>query len=200
MSDRLGILDRLLAYMDRPWRAVVIVVSIVILGIGYACWEKRAEIAEAILTREVHPRLLTGQFKPLGLKLLKDADADAVMLIQGNLNTNIARDIDGYDRDLKPWVAMTGNRPVFAPESKLDMVIRMLAAEVVCYDVNDGGPEIQAEERAGMKRACVVVVPPISATQLVGALWLGWRSALAPDNENHVQYLMHQTAAQLANW
>lgn len=199
MSDRLGIVDRVLSFIDRPWKAIVILVFVVVLGVGYAFWEKRAEFADAILRYEVHPQLLPTRFKVLGLKLMKATDADAVMLVSGNLNTNTARDIDGYDREERPWVALTGLRPVIYPETSVEIIIRLLANEVVCYDVTDGGGEVRAEERAGFKRACVVVIPPLP-NQLVGALWLGWKKVLEPDHENHVQYLMHQTATELATW
>lgn len=200
VSDRLGILDRLLAFMDRPWKAVTVLVFVVVLGIGYALWEKRAEIASAVLTREVRPRLLRDKFRPVALQLLKDTNADAVMLIEGNLNSNTARDIEGYDRDQQPWIALTGIRPIFGSESSVDIVIRFLRNEAVCYEVRDGGPEMLAEERLGIQRACLTAIPPIPDL-LVGAIWLGWRkNPLEGDEEVRAQVLLHRAAGQLATW
>lgn len=200
MSDRLGILDRVLAYMDRPWRAIVILIFVVVLGVGYALWEKRAEIAEMILTKEVRPILLRGRFKPIALQLLKDTSADTVMLIEGNLNNNEARNIEGYDRDGRPWLALTGKRPIFGTESSVEIVIRFLNNETVCYEVRDGGPEMLAEERLGIQRACLAAIPPLP-NLLVGAVWLGWRkNPLEGDEEVHAQVALHEAARQLASW
>lgn len=199
MSDRLGILDRLLTFMDRPWKAVAILIFVVVLGVGYALWEKRAEIAEAILTRDVHPQLRIARFRDVGLKLLRDTSADAVMLVQGNMNDNTARNLEGYDREERPWIALTGNRSIFSSEASVDLIVRFLSNETVCYDVLDGGPEVRAEERLGIRRACMAAIPPLP-NLLVGGLWLGWKQSPSIDDEVRAQYLMHTAAGDLATW
>ncbi len=51
MSDRLGILDRVLAWIgDKPWKAFAIVVAVLILGAGWVLYEKRDTLLEAWLT------------------------------------------------------------------------------------------------------------------------------------------------------
>lgn len=199
MSDRLGILDRLLAFMDRPWKAVTVLVFVIVLGIGYAVWEKRAEIAEAILTRTVTPRLQPERFQAVALELLRETDADAVMLIGGDLNKNSATNISGYDREGRPWLSMTGARPILFNDFPVAWLIRFLAGQVICLDLSDGGDEMQAEMRLGIRRTCLAPIPPYENI-LVGGLWAGWKVPLGYDAEAHAQFVLHQAATKLATW
>lgn len=199
MSDRLGILDRLLAFMDRPWKAVVIVVLIIIGGVGYALWEKRAEIAEIILTRTVLPRLEPQKFQAAAAELLRQTDADAVMLIQGDLNKNMAINIAGYDREGRPWLSMTGSRPILFQDFPVSFLIRFLAGQTLCLDISDGGDEMRAEERLGIRRSCLTPIPPIENV-LVGGLWAGWKVPPSHEAEAHAQVVLYQAAAKLATW
>lgn len=199
MSDRLGILDRLLAFMDRPWKAVTILVFVVVLGAGYALWEKRAEIAELILTRTVLPRLEPERFQAVAMQLLRDTDADAIMLVQGDLNKNVAMNIAGIDREGRPWLSMTGARPILFADFPVSFLIRFLAGQTLCLDISDGGDEMRAEERLGIRRSCLTPIPPIENV-LVGGLWAGWKVPPSHEAEAHAQVVMYQAAAKLATW
>lgn len=199
MSDRLGIIDRVLAFMDRPWRAIVVIILVIILGIGWALWDYRAQIAEAILTRTVLPRLEIARFDTIGLALLKTTGADAVMLISGDLNKNVATNLKGFDKDGQPWLAMTGARPILFNDYPVSWLIRFLSGQVICSNIIDGGEEMRAEERLGMKRSCVAPIPPFENV-LVGGLWVGWKEPPTADAEARAQYLMHDAAEKLATW
>lgn len=199
MSDRLGILDRLLSFMDRPWKAAVILVFVVVLGVGYAAWEKRAEIAETILHKTVLPRLEPARFQAVAMDLLRETDADAVMLISGDLNKNTAMNIAGFDREGRPWLSMTGARPILFVDFPVAFLIRFLAGQTLCLDINDGGDEMRAEERLGIRRSCLTPIPPIENV-LVGGLWAGWKVPPSHESEAHAQVVMYQAAAKLASW
>lgn len=199
MSDKLGILDRLLSFMDRPWKAAVVLIFVVVLGTGYALWERRAEIAEAILTRTVSPRLEPQRFKAVALDLLRETDADAVMLIGGDLNKNSATNIAGYDREGRPWLSTTGARPILFNDFPVVWLIRFLAGQVICLDLSDGGDEMEAELRLGIRRTCLAPIPPFENV-LVGGLWAGWKVPPGYQAEAHAQVVMHQAATRLATW
>lgn len=199
MSDRLGVLDRVLSFMDRPWKAVAILIFIVVLGAGYAFWEQRAQIAEAILTRTVLPRLEIARFDTVGPALLKQTGADVAMLIQGDLNKNVAMNIKGFDRNGHPWLSMTGARPILFNDLSVSILIRFLAGQTICLDVKDGGEEMAAEERLGIRRSCLAPIPPFENV-LVGGVWIGWKEPPSPEIEARAQVYLHDAGEKLATW
>ena len=80
-SQRLLILDRLLAFMSAPWKAVVIVVLTIICGAGYLIYLERGTIADAILHRAHDTAELdSAAFLRDSDKLLRDTRADYALL------------------------------------------------------------------------------------------------------------------------
>ena len=45
-----GVVDRFIKFVDRPWKAVTVIVLVVICGVGWFVYEKRDELFEAWLT------------------------------------------------------------------------------------------------------------------------------------------------------
>ena len=45
-----GIIDRVLKFIDKPWKAATIVILFIVIGGGWIVYEKRDELFEAWLT------------------------------------------------------------------------------------------------------------------------------------------------------
>jgi hypothetical protein len=43
-----NLLTAILGYMDRPWKAVVVILALILAGLGYAAWSERAAILAAL--------------------------------------------------------------------------------------------------------------------------------------------------------
>ena len=194
-------LDRLLAFMTSPWKALTVVALVVILGAGYLIYLERGSIADAILHRAgERAELDSPAFLRTADKLLRDTRADYALLIELHLDDNLMIDRVGIDADGNRWIPSSGAQQALVPESSMPLVVKLLANEVVCEDVSRGlNDDFKAMAAKGYIRVCIVTVPPILGVT-VGALALAWFQALLPNAEAKAKLTMQQTAMKLATW
>jgi hypothetical protein len=198
----LSAVDRLLGFVDRPWKLVAVVVLVVTGIAGVIGWEERAAIAEAVLHGLVKPRLETGRFTSIfANRLMTETSADLAVLASISLHDNLIRDIDGYRRGEAGWRPPVNPRPLFYAVRDPLLLVGLMEGKPICRDIGaDGGA---SEERMlaelGMRRRCYVAVPPV-LDALVGGLMLAWKVPLDPEVERGAQSVMYQAAAELATW
>jgi hypothetical protein len=195
-----GVLDRVLGYVNSPFRLVAIVVLTILGIVAYTVWEKRAEIAEAVLHHTITPRLEPGEFAKLAPVLMNETRADVVVLIQIELYNNVGRTIAGIARDDPGWKPSPAPRPVLIDGGPA-RVVRLIEGGVECYDITADNPHPTAREAAalGITRACAIGVPPV-VDVLVGGLFLGWKTALSEPEEAGIKRAMYRVALKLATW
>lgn len=198
-------LDRLLAFIDRPWKAVAVALLILVGLIGFTAYEQRAQIADAILRREVKPTLEPKRFTEDVPRLLRETRGDVAMLIEIKLANNSARDVEGLDSNGKPWLPLPGPRLVldtdFEAPTSASAFAQFIMNNPVCFEVRKDSPsaERQAEAALGVRRACIVAVPPILGV-LIGALYVGWYQPPAPALERNATVAMTDAAMRFATW
>jgi hypothetical protein len=195
------VFERLLTYADKPWKAVVILIAIVICGLGWIVWTERARIADAVLTdAHQHATLNDVAFANDAQRLLRDTRGDMVLLVEIELFDNVMLDRIGIDTDGNRWVPSTGPQPALLPTSSMPFLVKFLANEVVCSDtaeaVNDDARALAAK---GYQRICIVAVPPILGVG-VGGLVVAWKQALLPAGELRAGYAMKAAAMTFATW
>jgi hypothetical protein len=197
----LGILDRVLAFMDKPWKAIAILLFVVVGGIGWFLYEQRARIADMVLHEPImKPQLSVATFARGYEKLLRETKGDLAVLIEINLNDNVAFDRIGYTASGTPWVPVEGPQPALHPQTSMDKVIRFLRNDVVCVDTQNGpSADMQALFAANYLRACMVAVPPILGTS-VGGLVVAWKTPLPPPVEQRAGLAMTAAAMSFATW
>jgi hypothetical protein len=197
----LNTVDRVLKFVDRPWKIAAVLVLTFGAVIGWTLWEKRAEIAEQVLSRYVKPRLEADRFTPkFAAELLGATRADVVILVRAHWHENFMQDIEGYRRDDPAWKPSGNPRPIFYAERDPQLLIGLIEGKPICRDVNPSdGEEERALAALGMKRRCYVAVPPLLSA-LLGGLMVAWRVPLAPEAEGGAQRLLYQAAAKLATW
>jgi hypothetical protein len=84
--------DRVLGWVDRPWKILAAVVLGIVAIATAIAWEERAEIAEAVLRGWVKPRLDAGRFTALYAdRLMTETGADIAVLATINLHDNLIR-------------------------------------------------------------------------------------------------------------
>jgi hypothetical protein len=195
------VFERLLTYADRPWKAVVILVLVIICGIGYLVWTERARIADAVLTSaNDRARLDELVFLNDGPRLLRDTRADFAMLVEVDVNDNLMTDRLGVDTDGNRWVPSTGPQQMLQPNSSMPILVKFLANEVFCVDtsglINEDARVLAAK---GFTRVCLVSVPPILGVG-VGGLIVAWRQTPLPAAELRAGYAMRAAALKYATW
>jgi len=175
VSDpRAGYLSTLLAYIDRPWKAVVVVVLVLVAGFAWVAYEKRDVLIENWMTPSA-PELKTALIPDaLGI-LTTETSADLVQIWSIDLPTNVqqfyaARRHDGE----RPVIPTPRRLPVITSVSSVKALVDVLAGHPICVDLDVmGTPLAERLAQRGMKRGCAVPIPP-NAEALVGIIYLAW--------------------------
>lgn len=196
----LGLVDRVLTYVDKPWKIASIAALAVIAIISVTCWEKRAEIAEAVLHATVVPRLEPSRFKAVMTPVMNETGADMALLLQIQLSNNVARIVAGRRRGDPNWVPPSGPRPIFGAANP-DVIVHLLEGAADCGDVTADSPSQTGRDIAalGITRSCLIAVPPV-VDVLVGALGIGWHKPPSPQAEAGAKAVLRRAAGKLATW
>jgi hypothetical protein len=196
----LGTVERLLSWIDRPWKIAAAVVLAITAIVGVTLWEKRAEIAETVLESWVSPRLHPGQFPKLAARLLEGTGADLAVLAEVSMRANLLKNIDGIRRANPGWQPAQNPRPFYGVIRDPVRLVALLEGRPVCHDIDpQNGEEELAEAALGIRRRCYIAVPPV-LDALVGILAIGWREPPSAEQEAGAVSLLYQAATQLASW
>lgn len=198
-----GVLGQVLSFMDRPWKAAVLIGMMVLGGISYVIWDQRAEIAQAILTNKVKPHLDLIAFRESAAQILRDTRSYGVLLLEIRLGDNVAVAREGFDRDGTTWIPLAGPHQAISEQINTVYLVRFLRNEVVCLDVDTQAPNPEAQAAAkkfNIVRVCMIEVPPIIGVT-IGALVVCWQDP-PPDEglENQARIIMGDAALKFAVW
>jgi len=181
MTDRLS---QLFNYLDRPWKAVVVLALFVVGGLGWVLYEKRDVIIESWLTPSA-PELKTALIPDaLGI-LTTETSADLVQVWTIDLPTNVqqfyaARRHDGE----RPVIPTPRRLPVITTVSSARALVDVLAGHPICVDLSEmGTPLAERLAQRGMKRGCAIPIPP-NAEAFVGIIYLAWETPPDERSEN----------------
>lgn len=195
------VFERLLTYADKPWKAIVILIAIVICGLGWIVWTERVRIADAVLADVGHRAVLNDlAFIDGAAKLLRDTRADMAMLVELDLGDNLMHDRVGIDTDGNRWIPSTGPQQALVPASSMPILVKFLSNEPVCVDASAAvNEDARAMAAKGYQRLCMVAVPPIIGAS-VGGLVVAWKLPPLPAAEQRAGYVMRTAAMGFATW
>jgi hypothetical protein len=196
----LSLIDRLIGYVDRPWK-IFAVACLVLTGVaGMALWENRAGLAEAVLQSWVKPTLRADRFPKVGARLMNATGADLVAIADVAFRTNLITNVDGLLRNNPGWRPELNPRPLFDAIRDPQRYVTFIEGHSVCHDLAaDGAAEERAELALGIKRRCYIAIPPV-LDALVGILAIGWKVPPSPEAEAGATSLLWQAATELAVW
>lgn len=195
-----GLLDRVLRFIDRPWKAVVVLVLILVVGFGWVAYEKRDELVEAWLTPDT-PELKTADVPDALTKLTTETSADLVQIWAVDLSSNSqwflgARRHDGE----RPVIPAPRRLPIIVHTSDVKTLVAVMEGHPTCVDLDvTGSPLARRLAERGMKRGCAVPIPS-SPEAFVGVIYLAWSQANIPDesSENVAVGAAREIARKLA--
>jgi hypothetical protein len=193
-----GIVDRVLHFIDRPWKAVTVVVLILILGVGWVVYEKRNELFEAWLTPDT-PELKTADIPEALSKLAAETNADLVQIWAVDLSSNSqwflgARRHDGE----RPVIPSPRRLPIIDHTSDVKRLVNVLDGQPVCVDLDMAGtPVARRLAERGMRRGCAIPIPP-NPESFVGVIYLAWSATTDKSNENVAVGAAREIAKKLA--
>lgn len=193
-----GYLAQLFGYIDRPWKAIVVVVLFVVGGLGWLVYDKRDELFEAWLT-PTSPTLKTADVPDALAKLAAETGADLVQVWAVDLPTNSqwflgARRNDGE----RPVIPSPRRLPIMDHTSDIRKLVDVLEGHPVCVDLDaNGTPVARRLAERGMKRGCAVPIPP-NPESFVGVVYLAWSNQTDASNEKVAVGAAREIAAKLA--
>jgi uncharacterized membrane protein len=193
-----GIIDSVLRFIDRPWKAVTVVVLIVILGVGWVLYEKRDVLLESWLTPS-SPELRMNLIQDALARLIVETNADLVQIWEADLSTNSQRFIAArrHDGD-RPVIPSPRRLPIIVHTSDMRRLVDLLEGRAICVDLSaTGAPVVRRLAERGMKRGCAVPIPP-SPESFVGIIYMAWVNPTDANNENIVVAAAREIATTLA--
>jgi hypothetical protein len=177
-------LDKLYNFIDKPWKAVVVIVMFIVGGAGWVAYEKRDAIIESWLTPST-PYLKTTHITDALEVLATETSADLLQIWEIDLPRNTqqfyaARRKDGE----RPVIPAPRRLPVITTVSSAKALVDILNGHPVCIDLSkQGTPLAERLAARGMKRGCAVPIPP-SAENFVGVIYLAWLNPPDERSEN----------------
>lgn len=198
MSDeRITVLDRVLSYVDSPFKLFAILLMAVFTFAGYFVWQNQAFLISAYNEQKKLPTIAEDRVEDAAAHLFKNTDAAVVAIFKVNpmfgtrvlyrAYTKQGRDktLEGLDVGLFTSNA-ANNRDVVA----------LMAGEIPCSHYKTAQSEIGLWYiEKGMTYGCRVGVPP-EPGKLVGQITVGWREE--PPDPDAYRVLLQIAATMLS--
>ena len=177
MSDeRITVLDRVLSYVDSPFKLFAILLMAVFTFAGYFVWQNQAFLLSAYKEQKKLPTIAEDRVEDAAAHLFKNTDATVVAIFKvnpmfGNRVLYRAYTKQGRDKTLEGLDVglFTANA------SNNRDVVALMAGEIPCGHYKTAQSEIGLWYiEKGMTYGCRVGVPP-EPGKLVGQITVGWR-------------------------
>jgi hypothetical protein len=174
-----GLAGRVLGYMDRPWKAVAVIVLLVLLGFGFIAWEERALLLQP-LRMPGKASLKLDALQRSASNLLQETNADVVTIWAFDVESNTQSYLVARTRGGAPWDFAPKSLPAITSAIRSEEVVKLLRGTPICDDPADRGALLMKYLAAsGMHRVCIVPVPPTPELVLAG-LYVAWRTPPEP--------------------
>ena len=91
--------------MDRPWKAVVIIILLALIAFGYGIWQERDRLAAILLAPPKHGAVLasTQELTDAALKMVKINQAAMAQVWKFDIRGNVVHFIVGINQDGTAW-------------------------------------------------------------------------------------------------
>lgn len=179
MSDektQLTVLDRVLGYVDSPFKLFAILLMAVFTFVGYFVWQNQAFLIGAYKEQQKLPAIAEDRVEDVAAHLFKNTDAAVVAIFKVNpiFGTRILyraytkqgreKTLEGLDIGL--FTSNAGNNRD---------VVAMMAGEIPCSHYKTAQSEIGLWYiEKGMTYGCRVSVPPEQG-KFIGQITVGWK-------------------------
>ena len=198
MSDeRITVLDRVLGYVDSPFKLFAIILMAVFAFVGYFVWQNQAFLIGAYKEQQKLPSIAEDRVEDAAAHLFKNTDAIVVAIFKVNpmFGTRVlhrAYTKDGRDKtheglDVGLFTANAANNRD---------VVALMASEIPCGPYKTAQSEIGLwYMEKGMTFGCRISVPPEQG-KFVGQITVGWKEE--PPDVDQYRVLLQIAATMLA--
>ena len=197
MSDKPEtIIDKVLSYVDSPFKLFAILVMGVVAFAGYFLWQNQDFMRDAYKESKKLPEINTARADEASAMLFKQTGATVVAVFKVNPLFNSRVVYRAYTKDGKDKSIDDIDVGLFSQNSSNNAdVVKLMTNEIPCGDYRYAQSEVGLWYLdKGVAYTCRVSVPPDSH-RFVGQITVGW--AQPPENIEQVKFMLEIASAML---
>jgi hypothetical protein len=189
-------LDKVLGYVDSPFKLFAIILMGVIAFAGYFLWQNQTFMMDAYKESKKLPEINTSRVDDASSMLLKKTGATVVAIFKVNPLFNSRVLYKAYTKDGRDKTIEDIDVGLFSQNSANNSdVVRLMTNEIPCGEYRYAQSEVGLWYlEKGVTYTCRVSVPPDSH-RFVGQITVGW--AQQPENIDQVKFMLEIASAML---
>ena len=189
-------LDKVLGYVDSPFKLFAILIMGVVAFAGYFLWQNQTFMLDAYKESKKLPEINTSRADDASSMLLKKTNATVVAIFKVNPLFNSRVLYRAYTKDGRDKTIEDIDVGLFSQNSANNSdVVRLMTNEIPCSDYRYAQSEVGLWYlEKGVTFTCRVSVPPDSH-RFVGQITVGW--ATPPENLEQVKFMLEIASAML---
>ena len=189
-------LDKVLGYVDSPFKLFAIILMGVIAFAGYFLWQNQTFMMDAYKESKKLPEINTSRTDDASSMLLKKTGATVVAVFKVNPLFNSRVLYRAYTKEGRDKTIEDIDVGLFSQNSSNNSdVVRLMTNEIPCGEYRYAQSEVGLWYlEKGVGYTCRVSVPPDSH-RFVGQITVGW--AQQPENIEQVKFMLEIASAML---
>jgi hypothetical protein len=189
-------LDKVLGYVDSPFKLFAIILMGVIAFAGYFLWQNQEFMRDAYKESKKLPEINTSRTDDASSMLLKKTGATVVAVFKVNPLFNSRVLYRAYTKEGRDKTIEDIDVGLFSQNSSNNSdVVRLMTNEIPCGEYRYAQSEVGLWYlEKGVGYTCRVSVPPDSH-RFVGQITVGW--AQQPENIDQVKFMLEIASAML---
>jgi hypothetical protein len=190
------VLDKVLSYVDSPFKLFAIILMGVIAFSGYFLWQNQTFMLDAYKESKKLPEINTGRADDAGSMLMKKTGATVVAVFKVNPLFNSRTVYRAYTKDGRDKTIEDIDVGLFSQNSANNSdVVRLMTNEIPCGEYRYAQSEVGLWYlEKGVGYTCRVSVPPDSY-RFVGQITVGWTEP--PQDIQQVKFMLEIASAML---
>jgi hypothetical protein len=189
-------LDKVLGYVDSPFKLFAILVMGVVAFSGYFLWQNQEFMRDAYKESKKLPEINTSRADDVGAMLMKRTGATVVAVFKVNPLFNSRVLYRAYTKDGRDKTIEDIDVGLFSQNSSNNAdVVRLMSNEIPCGEYRYAQSEVGLWYlEKGVAYTCRVSVPPDSY-RFVGQVTVGWTEQ--PKDIEQVKFMLEIASAML---
>jgi hypothetical protein len=190
------IVDKVLTYVDSPFKLFAVILMGVIAFAGYFLWQNQQFMFDAYKESQKLPEINTARADDASSMLLKKTGATVVAVFKVNPLFNSRVLYKAYTKDGRDKTIEDIDVGLFSQNSSNNSdVIKLMTNEIPCSEYRYAQSEVGLWYiEKGVTFTCRVSVPPDSH-RFVGQITVGWTEP--PENIEQVKFMLEIASAML---
>ena len=189
-------LDKVLSYVDSPFKLFAILIMGVVAFAGYFLWQNQEFVFDAYKESKKLPEINTDRADDASSMLFKQTGAVVVAIFKVNPLFNSRVLYRAYTKDGRDKTIEDIDVGLFSQNSANNAdVVKLMTNEIPCSDYRYAQSEVGLWYiEKGVTFTCRVSVPPDSH-RFVGQITVGW--AEPPENSEQVKFMLEIASVML---